>query len=305
MKNDALASESQIIEQKEIQEEASGFFSLFDFKRPRSPGKVFGFYAGQVVISLLVTVLVGILVALYVTAFKPADLSLQDQADKIHALSPLIATPFSIVYCCLLFLWVMHQRKAWHKAGYWVGLLAAAFLAYIGQTPWGLLPVALALLRQETPPLLIPFNLEGFSNHKLAVRVQGFFRLPTLLIDDQEQPRQKAYLLKNDQGEKIPLSLKADPYDPVPRLKVGDKVRNILPPLRWYEEALTGIPYVYILVSGLAGIVLGALTSQINGVILRSLKPKKQKIMIALALDLLCLGISLGLSIMISTRFKA
>lgn len=101
----------------------------------------------------------------------------------------------------------------------------------------------------------IPVQIEGFEGHRLAVQPAGWFSGPKLLVDGIAIKRQKGrYLLQDDAGNQVEAKLRYIFVDPIPKLEIGRKSIQLVPPLKWYEYVwICFVPILLMLRGGALG----------------------------------------------------
>jgi hypothetical protein len=117
-----------------------------------------------------------------------------------------------------------------------------------------------------------PVQLEGFEGQNIVVQGAGLFSGPRLLVNGEPAPKGSGrgqMVLKRNDGQELVAAFRPMFLD-VPRLSVGDKVINLVQPLKWYEWAWNALPLLLILGGGLIPYVLGFAALAINLNIFRS-----------------------------------
>lgn len=119
----------------------------------------------------------------------------------------------------------------------------------------------------------IPFELDGFEGHELAVQASSWFSGPKLLMDGRpapKGPKRNLYLLQRSDGIKQLIQLKQVFIDPVPQVVVEGEVIQLVEPLSVYQWIWSALPVVLILFGGAIGGAIGGATFWINTRIFRS-----------------------------------
>ena len=105
----------------------------------------------------------------------------------------------------------------------------------------------------------IPVPHFAFKARRLAVDI-GFFRRARLLVNGMPAERKKsAYSVRKDSGELVLIKLKHNFLDPIPTVKIGDELIELVRPLRWYEYLWLGIPIILVFAGGGLGGLIGVL----------------------------------------------
>jgi hypothetical protein len=111
----------------------------------------------------------------------------------------------------------------------------------------------------------------AFKTQRLAVETAGCFTGPKLIVNGAIAIKHKGiYSVASDTGVQIPIKVKYNWLDPVPKIIVGDDSVELAPSLKWYEYVWGGIPIVLVFVGGALGGFVGALGACANGRIFRS-----------------------------------
>jgi hypothetical protein len=110
----------------------------------------------------------------------------------------------------------------------------------------------------------------AFKTRRLAIETAGWFTGPKLVVNGSVAEKRKGtYLVASDTGTEIPIKLKYNFVDPIPKVTVGGESIELAPPLKWYEYAWAGIPVLLIFVGGAIGGFVGALGACASGRIFR------------------------------------
>jgi hypothetical protein len=78
------------------------------------------------------------------------------------------------------------------------------------------------------------------------------------------------YTVSDDEGRAVPVWVKRNLFDPVPRLKIDDKIVCLARPLTWYEYVWLGFPMAILLLGGPGLLVVGYPAAVFSSQILRS-----------------------------------
>ena len=111
----------------------------------------------------------------------------------------------------------------------------------------------------------------AFKRQRLAVETAGWFTGPKLLLNGSIAGKRKGvYTVASDAGNGVPIKLKYNFLDPIPRVTIGDESAELAPSLKWYEYVWIGIPVLLVFVGGAIGGFAGALGACANGRVFRS-----------------------------------
>jgi hypothetical protein len=111
----------------------------------------------------------------------------------------------------------------------------------------------------------------AFKTRRLAIETASWFTGPKLVVNGSVAEKRKGtYLVASDDGAEIPIKLKYNFLDPIPKVTVGDESIELAPSLKWYEYAWAGIPVLLIFVGGAIGGFVGALSACASGRVFRS-----------------------------------
>lgn len=76
----------------------------------------------------------------------------------------------------------------------------------------------------------------AFKTERLTVETAGFVSSPQLLVNGSLAQKTKGkYSVPSDSGEEIPIELKYNFFDPVPRMKIGNEQIKLARSFVWYE----------------------------------------------------------------------
>jgi|SRR5271169_1670919 len=110
-----------------------------------------------------------------------------------------------------------------------------------------------------------------FKSQHLTVEAAAALHGPKLLLNGAFIKKQKGrYIVKSDSGMDTIIQLKYNYLDPIPKIKIAEKVIEIVSPLRWYEYLWIGIPIALVAAGGAIGGLCGGLAANTNGRIFRS-----------------------------------
>jgi len=111
----------------------------------------------------------------------------------------------------------------------------------------------------------------AFTTQRVAIETAGWFTGPKLLANGAIVKKQKGtYLVVSDSGAEIPVKLKYNFIDPIPKVTVAEDSVELALPLKWYEYAWAGIPVLLIFTGGAIGGFVGALGACASGRVFRS-----------------------------------
>jgi len=109
-----------------------------------------------------------------------------------------------------------------------------------------------------------------FKKQQLAVESANRFSGPQLLINGAIAEKTNGrYLIKDDLGADTTIQLKYNFLDPIPKVKIGDDVIELVTPLKWYEYTWIGIPIILVFTGGAVGGLIGALSANASGKVFR------------------------------------
>lgn len=114
-------------------------------------------------------------------------------------------------------------------------------------------------------------NHPVFKTQRVAIETAGWFSGPKLVVNGAFAKKQKgAYSVMSDAGTEVPVKLKYNFLDPIPKVTVAEDPVELAPPLKWYEYAWAGIPVLLIFTGGAIGGFVGALGACASGRVFRS-----------------------------------
>jgi hypothetical protein len=110
-----------------------------------------------------------------------------------------------------------------------------------------------------------------FGGRRLSVRAAGMLGRPQLLIDGVPLRQSRGrYLVPDADGREVEVRLLRHSDDPVPIVFIdGTPLPELVPPLRWYEEAWLWLPFPLLCWLGLKGAFIGALAVTFNATAFR------------------------------------
>jgi hypothetical protein len=110
-----------------------------------------------------------------------------------------------------------------------------------------------------------------FGGRRLTVRAGGVLGRPQLIVDGAPAtPRRGRYYVTGADGRDVEIRLVRYGDDPVPTVLVdGDRLPDLVPPLRWFEEAWLWLPFPFLCWLGLKGAFIGALAVTFNATAFR------------------------------------
>lgn len=117
----------------------------------------------------------------------------------------------------------------------------------------------------------IPINHPGFAGRELYLQTPGLLSGAQLYLDGTRVQKHKGtYLLRDNAGQETTAKLKATPFDPIPRVQIGDDTIRLAEPLKWYEYVWMCLPVGLLFVGGALGGGLGAGAAYGNALVFRS-----------------------------------
>lgn len=121
----------------------------------------------------------------------------------------------------------------------------------------------------------LPVPDSRFRRQKLALRTASLLSSSRLLVDDLPAERSGSnYALIDDDGNAVRARLLTHPVDPIPRVEVGDKIHQLVPPLRWWEYVWMALPIALTFIGGTVGAFLGFSAAYVNTRVFRLPYPK-------------------------------
>ena len=110
-----------------------------------------------------------------------------------------------------------------------------------------------------------------FKAQRIAVETAGWFRGPRLLINGSMVKKIKGlYVVATDAGLQVPVKLKYNYLDPIPKIAIRDEIIALATPLNWSQYICIGIPFTLAAIGGAIGGMCGGLGAVANGRIFRS-----------------------------------
>lgn len=117
----------------------------------------------------------------------------------------------------------------------------------------------------------IAINQPEFDGRGLHLQTPGLFSGARLYVDGARvRKRNGGYLLRDNAGREVTAKLKATPFDPIPRVQIGEQVLRLAEPLGWYEYVWMCLPLGLLFGGGALGGGLGAAAAYCNALIFRS-----------------------------------
>jgi hypothetical protein len=111
----------------------------------------------------------------------------------------------------------------------------------------------------------------AFKTQRVAIETAGWFTGPKLVVNGSIAKKQKGtYLVVSDSGTEVPVRLKYNFLDPIPKVTVAGEPVALAPPLKWYEYAWAGLPVLLVFAGGAIGGFVGALGACASGRVFRS-----------------------------------
>ena len=110
----------------------------------------------------------------------------------------------------------------------------------------------------------IPVFYPGFEGRGLLVR-SGLVADAALWVDGAQVKKTKgSCFLVDNLGRSVEVRFKARPFDPLPRLQIGNETIQLKAPLKAYEYLWAALPLTLILVGGMLGGALGGAAAFLN-----------------------------------------
>ncbi len=110
-----------------------------------------------------------------------------------------------------------------------------------------------------------------FAGRRLSVRAGGVLGRPQLLVDGVPvRPCRGRYVVEYPDGRALEVRLVRHGDDPVPAVLIdGNRLPDLVPPLRWFEEAWLWLPFPFLCWLGMKGAFIGALAVTVNATAFR------------------------------------
>ena len=119
---------------------------------------------------------------------------------------------------------------------------------------------------------------DGFEDRNIILKPSYLSSIPKIYCEGDEIKRSnKTFLLRNNNGELVELTVKPRFLDPIPEIFIGEKRIELARSLTWYEYFWMSIPILLVFVGGGIGAFLGIMASYFSARIFRSNKPIIQK----------------------------
>jgi hypothetical protein len=99
----------------------------------------------------------------------------------------------------------------------------------------------------------------------------GFLTSPSILLDEKPVEGWKGqYVVRGDDGEKVPIEMKKKFLDPVPTLVIDGTPIEVVRPLKWHQYVWICLPLCLVAIGGLLGALAGFVGAYANARIFRS-----------------------------------
>ena len=149
----------------------------------------------------------------------------------------------------------------------------------------------------------ISIQHEGFGGRGLAVRTAGFFKRPRLLIDGNEvKGKRLRYTVRDNSGKEVPIRLKANFLDPIPRVEIASNIIDVARRFRWYEYVWMGLPILLVFAGGGhggLGILIGLMAVHSSTRVFRSERRPLAKYALSALISLAAVSVFVVLIILI------
>jgi hypothetical protein len=125
----------------------------------------------------------------------------------------------------------------------------------------------------------------GFEGQTLVVKPKTFFGLTPKIICNGKQIYKVNgfYPVKNNSGSEVLIKMQGQYINPVPKITIGNDVIELVPPLKWYDYILIGIPFVLGVLYGSTGFTIGSFGTVLYASIFRPyLSPLPKYVLLAL-----------------------
>lgn len=126
-----------------------------------------------------------------------------------------------------------------------------------------------------------PINLPGFERNQPVLRT-SWYKGPAFIqggVPAEKAKTRGSFVLKKNDGNPVQARLvqRGLGFDPVPDVEIDGHRITLVPPLRWWQWLLSGLPLILVFAGGAAGGLIGAIATYANVAILRSGMPTPQR----------------------------
>lgn len=108
-----------------------------------------------------------------------------------------------------------------------------------------------------------PIKLRGFEGQDIQLVTAAFFKPAKIIVNGDEAEKgdkRSVFLLRNDAGKVVKVTLNNVAFDTVPQLDVDGKVIELVEPFKWYHYFVSAIPLVLVMIGGALGGLIGTLS---------------------------------------------
>ena len=120
--------------------------------------------------------------------------------------------------------------------------------------------------------MLLEVKHPEFKNHKVEVKIGGLFSGPKLIVNGSEiKKKNGCYSIPLSSEREMTIQLKYNILDPVPKVKIKERILEIAEPLTWFEYFwIVAQPILLGVLGGSVGVIFGCVAAVANGRIFRS-----------------------------------
>jgi hypothetical protein len=108
-----------------------------------------------------------------------------------------------------------------------------------------------------------PVELRDFEGQDIQLVTAAFFKQAKIQVngaDAEKGDRRGVYLLRNNAGKLVKLTLSTVAFDIVPQLDVDGKLIQLVEPFKWYHYFVSALPLILVMIGGGLGGVIGTLS---------------------------------------------
>lgn len=119
-----------------------------------------------------------------------------------------------------------------------------------------------------------PLTVPGFENRQLILETAGVWSGAKLLLDGEpasKGPKRGQFLLRRLDGTEVVAHVRVTNFlDPIPQVVIDGKSFLATQPLKWYQWAWGGLPFLLLIIGGALGGLFGGIALVVNGRVFRS-----------------------------------
>ena len=117
----------------------------------------------------------------------------------------------------------------------------------------------------------IPIVHDRIKGQRIVLRTAGFFSGAKLFLNGNAiKGKRGKYVLRDGQGKEFTVKVKANIFDPIPKLDIDGEQIQLARPLAWYENLWMGLPIILIFIGGALGALVGVSATYSSSRIFRS-----------------------------------